>query len=324
MGEELNKNEQVELEEELIPVEIQKSEPKEDFDLKLSEPIKEKKLISCLRNEKVIVKFIPREGGLVNDPRHILYGGLGINSKRKFVVPMLQSEVFVNVLTNDEKDFLESIMGLPQNALSVYLKQNNYWENRGVVLGKENKILDLSNPEEYIDYKILLANKDFIAPSEEELKRYRKATYQYVLTREGEELEASLDSLNTTSKAYMLYGEIKDNLEKLALVVELGTGKKVSSRDKKPVYTQVDRFIRANPSKFISVMEDEYLETKLLINKAVETGYIRKRGHYYYLTEGNKPLCNEKQEPTLQSACEYLNSPKYQEVKFTLEAQIKD
>ena len=284
----------------------------------------EKKLISCLRNETITVKFIPREGGLVNDPNHILYGGLGVNSKRKFVVPRLQSGVYVNILTNDEKDFLEFAMGLPPNSLSVYLKKDNYWANRGVILGKEPKNLNLSNPDEYIDYKILLANKDFIAPSEEEFKRIRKATYQFMITKEGEALEASIDSLNTTSKAYMLYGEYKDDLEKLALIIEIATGKNVSTTDKKPVYFQVDKLIKTNPSKFIKAVEDEYLDTKLLIKKAVETGYIRKRQLYYYLTEGNKPLCNDKQEPTLQSACEFLNSPKHQEIKFTLEAQIKD
>lgn len=283
----------------------------------------DKKLISCLRNEKVAIKFIPREGGLVTDPKHILYGGLGVNSKRRFVVPLLQSGAYVNVLTNAEKDYLEYIMGLPENAMSVYRKQDNFWANKGVTLGKDKAFLDLSDPDDYIKYKILLANKDYIAPSEEVLKSAKKATYQYVITREGDEIQSSLESLNTTSKAYLLFGELKEDLRKLSLLIELATGRTIASHDKKVIYAQTEKLIREKPEKFVEVAEDVYLDTKLLIKDGIETGHIRKRGQYYYLTEGNIPLCNEKQEPTLQSACEYLNAPKYQEVKFALEAKIK-
>jgi len=282
-----------------------------------------KQLINCLRNEKITVKFIPRESGLVTDPKHVLYGGLGINSKIRYVVPRLQSGVYVNILTNSEKEYLEYIMGLEENALSVYKKVDNYWANQGVILGKGNSILDLSNPDDFIKYKILLANKDFIAPSEEEYNKQRKATYRYVISKEGSDYEIANNSLNTNARAYTLYGELKSDSEKLALVVELGTGKIVSSTNKEALFATVDKFIREYPLRFIQSAEDEYLDTKLLIKRAIERGFIKKRGTYYYMTEDNSPLCTEKQEPTLQSACQYLNSPKYQEKKFYLEGKIK-
>lgn len=305
------------------PVEITKEVPEQ--------PVKSKKtkddtpkLVSCLRNEKVVIKFIPKEGGLVTDPKHVLYGGLGINSKRKFVVPVLPSGTFVNVLTNSEKDYLEYIMGLPENAMSVYLKKDNFWANKGVILGKERTVLDLSDPDDYIKYKILLANKDYIAPSEEVLKTAKKATYQFVIIREGEEARSSVESLNTSAKAYILFGELKEELEKLALIVEIATGKSLSRIDKISVFAQVEKLIKDSPKKFIEAAEDDYLDTKLLIKKAVSAGYIRKRGQYYYFTEDNSPICTETQEPTLQSACAYLNSPKYQEKAFALQAKIKE
>lgn len=306
------------------PVEITKKEVTETTVSNVKELKDESKLVSCLRNERVIVKFIPKEGGLVTDPKHILYGGLGVNSKRRFVVPVLQSGTFINILTNQEKDYLEHVMGLPDNSLSVYLKRDNFWSNRGVTLGKEKAVLDLSDPDDYIKYKILLANKDFIAPSEEVLRQAKKATYQFVIVREGEEARSSVDSLNTSAKAYILFGELRDDLEKLALIVEIGTGKSLTRLDKVSVFAQVEKFIKDNPKKFIEGAEDDYLDTKLLIKKAVNAGYIRKRGQYYYFTEDNSPLCNDTQEPTLQSACAYLNSPKYQEKAFALQAKIKE
>ena len=49
-----------------------------------------KEFVNCLRNERVIVKFVHNEKGLISDPKHVLYGGLG-KFKRRFVVPVLQS-----------------------------------------------------------------------------------------------------------------------------------------------------------------------------------------------------------------------------------------
>ena len=62
-------------------------------------------------------------------------------------------------------------MGLEYNALSVYKRENNFWDDSNdigiskVALRKQDNYFDLSKPEDYIKYKILLANKNFIAAS---------------------------------------------------------------------------------------------------------------------------------------------------------------
>ena len=91
-------------------------------------------------------------------------------------------------------------MGLEYNALSIYKKVDNYWENNMVRLTKQDNILDLSDPEQYIKYKILLANKNFIAPSLEILTDYPKATYQFVIIAEGEETKTAKDNMSITMK----------------------------------------------------------------------------------------------------------------------------
>ena len=121
-------------------------------------------LVNCLKNEKIIVRFIPRQRGMVNDPKHVAYGGMMENAKRVFTVPLLRSGAFVDVLNKDEKAFLEYTLGLEDNAMSVYNRNNNFWSTaneRGVSkveLHKSDNYLDLSNPIDYIKYKILLAN----------------------------------------------------------------------------------------------------------------------------------------------------------------------
>lgn len=89
----------------------------------------EKPLINCLRNERIIIRHIPRQSNMVQNPKHILYGGMAENATRTFTVPRLSSGKYVNVLTDDEKDFLEDLMGLEPNALSIYKKVDNFWDD---------------------------------------------------------------------------------------------------------------------------------------------------------------------------------------------------
>lgn len=279
-------------------------------------------LINCLRKERVIVEFVPSEKGLFSDSKHVMYGGMHTQSKRRFVVPQLESGIYKNVLTNSEKDFLEYIMNLEDNALSIYKKVDNYWSNRYVELTKEPTILDLSVPDDYIKYKILLANDLIIASSPEKLRTNRKATYQFVISVEGESLELAVESLTTTARAYKLFGSLQDDIKKLALVIENTTGRMISKIDRNFVYAQVEKTISENPEKFIKSAEDPYLDTKILIKDSIDAGFIRKRGEFYFFTENNAPICNERQEPTLHSACEFLNAPKNQEQLFYLQSKV--
>ena len=59
------------------------------------------------------------------------------------------------------------------------------------------------------------------------------------------------------------------------------------------------------------------------IKKALESGIISKRGDYYYMRKDGMPLCGDNQEPTFNIAAAFLNEPKNQELKFSIEAQLK-
>ena len=51
----------------------------------------ENDLVSCLRNERIIVRFHPKQSGIVTDPKHILYGGMAEGAVRWFTVPKFRS-----------------------------------------------------------------------------------------------------------------------------------------------------------------------------------------------------------------------------------------
>lgn len=266
---------------------------------------------------------------MVSNPKHILYGGMAESAKRTFVVPRLSSGRYVNVLTDDEKDFLEDIMGLEVNAMSIYNKVNNFWDDSNdagiskVTLLKQDNYLDLSDPEDYIRYKILLANKDLIAPNMKTLEDFPKATYQFVIISEGDETKAAKKGMTIIMQCYTLYGKLEDDTDALRVIVETLTGVTIHPNTKKEfLQTKVNELIQGNSKMFLKVASDPLLQTKVLIKKSIEAGLIAHRGNQYYIKSGNIPMC-ESGEPTLNVAAQWLNLPKNQEIKFSLEAKLK-
>ena len=81
--------------------------------------------------------------------------------------------------------------------------------------------------------------------------------------------------------------------------------------------------IQADSKIFLKVITDPMLSTKVLIKKAIEAGLISNRGNYLYLRKDNTPLCEANEEPTMNIAAKYLNSPKHQETLFYLQAKLK-
>lgn len=287
-------------------------------------------LVSCLRNERVIVRHIPKERGMVTNPKHILFGGMAESATRTFVVPRLSSGMFVNVLTDSEKAFLEEIMGLEYNALSIYKKVDNFWDDSNengisrVRLTKQDNYLNLADPEDYIRYKILLANKDFIAPSLQALEDTPKMSYQFVIITEGAETKSAKDNMSATMKCYKEFGKVEDDADILRTIIETIDGRPTSASSKLEfLQTTANKLIQADSKLFLKVITDPMLSTKVLIKKAIEAGLIANRGNYLYLRSDNTPLCENNEEPTLNIAAKYLNSPKHQDIKFTLEAKLK-
>lgn len=287
-------------------------------------------LVNCLKNEKVIVRFISRARGMITDPRHVLYGGMAAGSKIKFTTPLLRSGQYADVLTKEEKNFLEYKLGLEPNALSVHNRINNFWSDANeqgigrIELIKGDNPLDLSQPIDYIKYKVLLNNKDQIAPSIQALQDRPKATYKFVIINEGDTAKAANTRVTLKAQAYMEFGKVNEDKEKMRVIIETIDGRP-TARDSKLEYLQgkIGELIEANTKMFLQVVRDPLLDNKVLIKKAIEAGVIANRGNYLYLKDGNMPLCDNGQEPTLNIAAKYLSLPKHQDLKFSIEAKVK-
>ena len=295
-----------------------------------------KEMKNCLVNERVILRKLPKRTNLVQDSNHVMGDGMHDNAFYIYSVPKLQkSNVFVNVLTDTEKDYLEYVMGLPKNALSVYRqpKEENFWSNSNpnglskITLRKRDNIFDMSKPTDYIAVKILMANKDKICPSMEEWAARPKETYEFVIIREGQESKLSKNNTDATIQAVMKLGKIADDKDILKLVVETMMGKKYTDATSLDwLQTQALDMIKNTPKNarmFLSIMDDESLDNKVLIRKCISKGIIADRGGFLYIKDGNIPMCSDGEEPTLKMAAKWLSKPSNQERLFKLQAQLK-
>lgn len=273
-----------------------------------------------LPDETIVVKFIKRKRGMAAhvDTNHVISGGMLTGAKRKFCAPLQRNGSIANVLNPEEKAYLEKVTDL---NLSVY---GDFWKNFYVSLFKEdasNK-LDLSEPIDYIASRILLSLKNDIAPSWKE--RNMKQTYQFAITRSDEEFKEKKVKLDTKKLAYKLYGKIEDDKEKLIGILKLLSNQPISS-DSKLVWIQgkVEEYVDTMPSQFLDIIQDSSFDTKVLINKGVGTGVIKRNSNKYSTIDGLE-LCEAGSIPSFDNAVKYLEEPKNQEVRLLLEARINN
>lgn len=293
---------------------------------------KEEELVNCLRNERVIVRFVPRETAMVHNKNHILYGGMADTAVRNFVVPRLASTgQYKNVLTNDEMAYLEHVMGLEKGALSIYRKQDNFWDDSNpngigrVTLHKQDNYLNLADPADYIKYKILLVNKDQIASSLQELEERPKATYQFVIISENAETKSNLSKMEATSQCYFEFGAVKDSKDTLRVIIE-AFEKRPTAPQIKLDYLQgkINEYIQKDPRRFLQIITDKLLPAKVLLKQGIEAGIISWRNNLYYWKQDGSPLCEMGEESTLNVAAKYISSPKHSDMKYLLEAKLKE
>ena len=271
-----------------------------------------------LPTEIVVLRYIHRNRGMAAnvDKNHVISGGLLSKAVRKFCTPLMRNGSIANVLSNEEKEYLESITGL---NLSVY---GDFWKTFTVALHKEdaNNRLDLSNAMDFISFKILESLKSEIAPTW--ASRNTKQTYQFAICRENEEMLENKGKYDAKKEAFKMYGKIEDDKDKLLSVLKLLTNKPISPEVKLDwLQHKVEEFIDNEATKFVNVMNDKALYTKMLINNGIDKGVIIKKSNKYSTVDG-LDLCNSGEIATFDNAIAYLDNVKNQDVRSLIEAKI--
>ncbi|MDR0912091.1 MAG: hypothetical protein LBM96_05775 [Methanobrevibacter sp.] len=283
-----------------------------------------------LQNKIIVVKSIDKNLAIYSDKKNPNYGGMNENSVRIYRLPYGKSG-FVNIFKDkkDEQSFLEAALGLEENTLSTTrVAETNFWseynnsELNKVVLRKGSNIINLNEPSGYIKYLILKANSEFICPSREELNTRKKATYEYVIENQGDDLKEMIEDVDPILDCNSLLAKIKDDTDKLAYVCLVLTKKKHDAKEKNNKYfvKTILEYINSNPKYTLSILDDKYLDTKIFINKCVNKGLIVTKSKFYFIREGDVPMCNPGTDSTLEVAAVWLSE--YENVAYKQQLEL--
>lgn len=293
-----------------------------------------------LPNRKVLVKPVLWEGWLPSG-----HSGAWLNDGAvlEISVPIDRyTGELRNPLTAEEIEFFEdkdvSGMDFNKGDLNPYRKPDYkngvvpFWYRHTFNVRKPDTAttndtvlttLDLSKPIDYLNYKLLLANKGsggIVADDWE--TRYDQATHRVVLVDDGYESESVATRASHRIEAYKEFAKIQHSQPKLyeflsVYWLENPTAMRPDADTKLPVLVaQVEEIISTNAVKFLDVINSDY-ENKLLIHKGVRAGVLRLMGSVFVMMPDEIPVGSSLKEVIL-----YFKDEKHQEDRLKLIAQI--
>jgi len=272
-----------------------------------------------LPNETVEIRYIKKQKGLITDTRHIAYGGLLEGAMITLPAKKLRNGQFANVLTNEEKISLEKLLALPENGLSIYKKDDNYWNSIKVKLGKEGVFLNLYEPEEFIKFKIVESYDDMICPHINSIDN--KQTYRFVIVRKEDEAKKAAKEVTIMGDAYKLLGKIEDNREAMIDFLRVVNVRAADDISSETLLSLVSVELVKDPKKFVQILKDPSYSTRVLLFKALAKGDVAKKGQQYYSKDG-EALAEPGQLATIENVVAYLESSVNQEYRLLLMSKV--
>lgn len=243
----------------------------------------------------------------------------GESSSYAFIPKINTNGTFVNPLTKEEADYLESHPGLSLKAgdLSIHKKENNYWANmKPIRLRKNEETFDLTDPIDFIKVAVLRTYTDHIASDQHSIRN--KATYKYAIVDLDYEDSKKSTLADLSADAYVEYSKIRNDRDVLADMCFLLTNKRASkSTSIEWLKGEVGTIVAKNPKKFLDVVRDEDLQTKVLLEKAVTYSAVSKDGNAYR-TQGGDLMGSDK-----ASAILFLKNPSNSDHRIVIEEQVR-
>lgn len=267
---------------------------------------------SILKNKKIIVKPIFRNNG--NFPK-------GHDGEFMFTDTVWSTDLrpepgtnrYKAILNEEERLVFEKTLNLEPGSMSFY-KKTGFWPKFRVKLTKEGKTLNLSEPLDYLEYLVLLADRR-VAPNWN--AKYDSGEYKFALVDEDETIKDNVNKSDLNKKAYKYLGKIEDSVEDMTMVIRLASNKIVKSKDVEFLQSEVQKIIDSNIKGFVEVMEDKSFGTKAFINKALDAKALDRTVKGGYALKGGDEIGR-----TLSETVEFLESNKNQDIFLKLKAQI--
>jgi hypothetical protein len=249
-----------------------------------------------------------------------------------------QSGRLKNPLTKEEQRFFENDAGLDlkQGDLNPYKKTDNYWTDFRVSIRKSDEIvtdntilmtLDLSDPMDYLQYKVLLSNTKpdggIVAPSWQD--KFMSGTYKIALVHEGQQNTDKVKRADQMEKVYKYLGKIDSSDEAMfdfltIYYLENGKSKRPSEDSTKSFYkSEIQDLIDNNLEQVVKIIDDAAnYEYKLLVHRGLKIGALVMVSGDKIETVDGRPVGNG-----LHQAIQWFKDDRHQDDYLTLKNQIE-
>lgn len=280
--------------------------------------------MEILQKKKIkIVPIVRRRGTLpAGHDGEFLFTGSHIN----YVLPLDESGMqFVEILSKEEKDFIEEKLLMKKDNLNFYDTHNPFWVGSEtlnpftVSLTKEGLELSLDNANDFIKYKLVsIGYKNQFAPSWDE--RNDNPEYKWAIIDKGEIVKSKAISNKEKAGAYKYISSIENESEKMHNILTVCGKKQTKDATKDLLYVELTNLIETPKGLelFLSVVNSPNFELNVLIDKAVETGALHKTGTKYRLGSPTGDVVgNDK-----QNLIDTLKQKKNQDLLENIKLQI--
>ncbi len=213
-------------------------------------------------------------------------------------------------LTAEEEAKYEAELGLPKGRLN---KKSDFWADLPIRLNKDKPTyFDVVSPLDELKIRTLKARSNVAI---NELDKLNKPTAKFFI--EDLEAQAKAEELIIDIKFGAIEAFNNTTIDEKKGYLRLYGKKGVDTLSDKIIKTQLYNELEKNPKKFLDFANDPDVNLRMSIEEMLETGKLKKRGHYY--TFEDEVIGN-----TVDSVIAYFKDVKNQSVKIAIEKNIKN
>jgi hypothetical protein len=279
--------------------------------------------VKVLEDKKVKIKPIVRNRPFfskTHDGRFMFSG-----CKEDFTLPFINStNSLASIFGEGEQEEFERLLNRKKGDLSIYDRKNLFWAKFIVSLTKNETTLDLNNPVHALQFRVLKANKDIIAPSWQE--RFDRPSYKWAIIDEKTVIEEEDKRAVKMESAMDLFSEIKKSQTRMLNVLRLLEKKPARDANKEWLKKELTKVIAQiektagmpNIDDFIKAASDPQASEKIFVLDAIEANIIKASGGEFREVDSGRLIGK-----SLQAAVDHYADPLYQEDKLLIEEKIK-
>lgn len=220
--------------------------------------------------------------------------------------------MYVTGLNDTETRYLESELGYTPGTLNKVNK--TFWGDYKIVVGYDSKILDTSNPRDYLDYKLLSVNSRVANGTDAQNLPHA----DFIMTCEEVEAQTYNKLYEVKQKAFEEFGKmsIKD-MQDFTKVFNNGKTKVTHGHTPDQIRSIIGKIVDEKPREFLEQVKNPNYKTYIFIQDALSTGALSTVNRKYYIAGEVDAIGN------LEETVEFFNDPKNQGAKLAIKARIE-